>query len=119
MSTEEKKKRKIFDFSLLRRVFKYAAPYKSRLYFSIALSILLACGFVALAGVGGWYYWTGVEIQGENDARTILVDKAKETIGLGQTPATQAAKSNQPLDREKAFDALGVSERRRVWRMEA
>ena len=45
-----------------------------------ALSILLACGFVALAGVGGWYYWTGVEIQGENDARAILADKAQEQI---------------------------------------
>lgn len=38
-----------------------------------------------------------------------LVDKAKETVGLAQTPVTQAAKSDQPLDREKAFDALGVS----------
>ena len=45
-----------------------------------ALSILLACGFVALAGVGGWYYWTGVEIRGENDARAVLPDKAKEQI---------------------------------------
>ena len=45
-----------------------------------ALSILLACGFVALAGAGGWYYWSGVEIQGENDARAVLVDKAKEQI---------------------------------------
>ena len=40
--TEEIKKRKIFDFSLLRRVFGYAAPYKKRVYISIALSILLA-----------------------------------------------------------------------------
>ena len=39
---EEIKKKKIFDFSLLRRVFHYAAPYKSRLYTSVALSILLA-----------------------------------------------------------------------------
>jgi xanthine dehydrogenase YagR molybdenum-binding subunit len=38
-----------------------------------------------------------------------LVDKAKETVGVGQTPVTQAAKSDHPLDREKAFDALGVS----------
>jgi xanthine dehydrogenase YagR molybdenum-binding subunit len=37
------------------------------------------------------------------------IDKAKETVGLGQTPVTEAAKSGQPLDREKAFDALGVS----------
>ena len=41
MSAESKKK-KIFDFSLLRRVFHYAAPYKSRLYLSVFLSILLA-----------------------------------------------------------------------------
>lgn len=39
---EEIKKKKIFDFSLLRRVFRYAAPYKNRVYLSIALSILLA-----------------------------------------------------------------------------
>jgi ATP-binding cassette subfamily B multidrug efflux pump len=38
----EKKKKKIFDFSLLKRVFHYAAPYKSRIYISVALSILLA-----------------------------------------------------------------------------
>ena len=39
---EEVKKKKIFEFSLLGRVFRYAAPYKSRLYGSVALSILLA-----------------------------------------------------------------------------
>ena len=38
-----------------------------------------------------------------------LIDKAKETVGLGQTPVTQAAKSDRPFDREGAFDALGVS----------
>ena len=38
-----------------------------------------------------------------------LVDKAKETVGIGQTPSTQAAKSDRPLDIEKAFDALGAS----------
>ncbi|WP_375305391.1 xanthine dehydrogenase family protein molybdopterin-binding subunit [Bradyrhizobium sp. A11] len=37
-----------------------------------------------------------------------LTDKARETVGIGQTPATQAAKGDQPLDLEKAFDALGV-----------
>jgi ATP-binding cassette subfamily B multidrug efflux pump len=39
---EEIKRKKIFDFSLLRRVFHYAAPYKSRLYWSVFLAILLA-----------------------------------------------------------------------------
>jgi xanthine dehydrogenase YagR molybdenum-binding subunit len=38
-----------------------------------------------------------------------LIDKAKETVGLGQTPVTQAAKSDRTLDLEQAFDALGVS----------
>src|SRR3954463_8520471 len=38
-----------------------------------------------------------------------LVEKAKETVGLGETPVTQAAKSDEPLELEKAFDALGVS----------
>ena len=39
---EEKKKKRIFEFSLLRRVFHYAAPYKGRLYWSVFLAILLA-----------------------------------------------------------------------------
>jgi ATP-binding cassette subfamily B multidrug efflux pump len=34
--------KKIFDFSLLRRVFHYAAPYKRQFYVSIFLSLLLA-----------------------------------------------------------------------------
>jgi xanthine dehydrogenase YagR molybdenum-binding subunit len=38
-----------------------------------------------------------------------LVDRAKETVGMGQTPVTQAANSDRPLDLERAFDALGVS----------
>ena len=38
-----------------------------------------------------------------------LVDKAKETVGVGQTPSSRAAKSDRPLDLEQAFDALGVS----------
>jgi xanthine dehydrogenase YagR molybdenum-binding subunit len=38
-----------------------------------------------------------------------LAEKAKETVGLGQTPVTQAGKSDRPLNLEQAFDALGVS----------
>jgi xanthine dehydrogenase YagR molybdenum-binding subunit len=38
-----------------------------------------------------------------------MADKTKETVGLGRTPATEAARSNRPFDREKAFEALGVS----------
>src|ERR1700760_1771443 len=32
-----------------------------------------------------------------------LVDRTKETVGMGSTPVTEAAKSDQPFDREKAF----------------
>jgi Mce-associated membrane protein len=45
-----------------------------------ALAVVLGIGFVALAAAGGWYYWTGVEIQGEKDTRAVLADKAKEQI---------------------------------------
>jgi len=34
--------RKIFDFGLLRRVLKYAGPYKKRFYWSVFLAVLLA-----------------------------------------------------------------------------
>lgn len=34
--------KKIFNFSLLRRVFHYAAPYKKKFYLSLTLAILLA-----------------------------------------------------------------------------
>jgi Mce-associated membrane protein len=45
-----------------------------------ALSILLALGFVALAGVGGWFYWSRVESQGEQATRADLVPLAKQQI---------------------------------------
>ncbi len=35
-------KKSFFDFALLKRVFRYAAPYKSKFYISIVLAILLA-----------------------------------------------------------------------------
>lgn len=42
MSDSKKAKRKIFNFSLLRRVFHFAAPYKNKFYGSLALAIVLA-----------------------------------------------------------------------------
>jgi ATP-binding cassette subfamily B protein len=39
---EKTRSRKLFNFSLLRRVFHYAAPYKKQLYASVALAVLLA-----------------------------------------------------------------------------
>lgn len=40
MSNSENKK--IFNIQLLRRVFQYASPYKSRFYLSVALALILA-----------------------------------------------------------------------------
>jgi ATP-binding cassette, subfamily B, multidrug efflux pump len=37
-----KPKKTFFDFSLLRRVFKYAGPYKKKFYLSVVLAIVLA-----------------------------------------------------------------------------
>ncbi len=34
--------KKIFDFSLLRRVFHFASPYKKRFYYSLFLAVFLA-----------------------------------------------------------------------------
>ncbi|HQW83339.1 MAG TPA: ABC transporter ATP-binding protein [Ferruginibacter sp.] len=42
MIATDKAKRKIFDFSLLRRVFHFAAPYKKKFYGSLMLAVLLA-----------------------------------------------------------------------------
>src|SRR3954462_13631322 len=35
-------KKKIFNFSLLRRVFTFTAPYRGRLYLSMIMSVVLA-----------------------------------------------------------------------------
>lgn len=35
-------KKQVFDFALLRRVFRYAAPYKKKFYLSIVLAVVLA-----------------------------------------------------------------------------
>lgn len=42
--------KKIFDFGLLRRVFRYASPYKRRFYISVVLAIVLA----AISPVRPW-----------------------------------------------------------------
>ncbi len=45
-----------------------------------ALSVLIAVGFVALAGIGGWLYWNRVEINGEQAARAELAPLAAQQI---------------------------------------
>jgi Mce-associated membrane protein len=45
-----------------------------------AFAMLLAVGFVALAGVGGWLYWNRVKIRGEQATRAELVPLAAKQI---------------------------------------
>lgn len=42
MNEQSKAKKRIFNFSLLRRVFHFAAPYKNKFYGSLVLAVLLA-----------------------------------------------------------------------------
>jgi len=39
---EKKQRKKFIDLGILKKVFAFAAPYKKKLYISIALSIILA-----------------------------------------------------------------------------
>jgi xanthine dehydrogenase YagR molybdenum-binding subunit len=43
------------------------------------------------------------------DPKESLIDKVKGTVGLGETANQTTAKSKVPVNREKAFDALGAS----------
>ena len=40
--TEKAGAKKIFNFSLLRRIFQFAAPYKNKFYSSLLLAVVLA-----------------------------------------------------------------------------
>lgn len=40
--SDQQPKKKIFDFALLKRVFRFAAPYKRKFYTSLSLSVVLA-----------------------------------------------------------------------------
>lgn len=44
------------------------------------VTVLLAMGFVALAGVGGWLYWNRVELRGEQTTRDELTPLAAKQI---------------------------------------
>ena len=44
------------------------------------VTILLAVGFVVLAGVGGWLYWNRVELRGEQVTRDELAPLAAQQI---------------------------------------
>ncbi|GAC1592662.1 MAG: ABC transporter ATP-binding protein [Chitinophagaceae bacterium] len=39
---DQQPRKKIFDFALLKRVFRFAAPYKKKFYLSLSLSVILA-----------------------------------------------------------------------------
>ena len=39
---DQQPRKKIFDFALLKRVFRFAGPYKNKFYTSLSLAVLLA-----------------------------------------------------------------------------
>jgi Mce-associated membrane protein len=45
-----------------------------------ALTVLLAVGFVGLAGLGGWFYWHRVQLDGEQTAREVLGPLAAQQV---------------------------------------
>ena len=45
-----------------------------------SLTVLLAVGFIGLAGVGGWLYWNHVELRGEQTARAQVAPLAAQQI---------------------------------------
>ena len=45
-----------------------------------SLAVLLAVGFVGLAGAAGWLYWNHVELSGEQTARAEVAPLAAEQI---------------------------------------
>ncbi len=62
--------KKLFDFSLLRRVLSFAAPYKKQFYVSIALTVLLA----AIAPVRPWLIQVTVDKYIANNLVRMVID---------------------------------------------
>ena len=71
-------KKGFFDFALLRRVFKYAGPYKKKFYLSVALAILLAI----LTPIRPMLIQVTVNKYIANSATAMLVNITLTQIGL-------------------------------------
>lgn len=70
------KGKKIFDFSLLRRVFHFAKPYKNKFYASIALAIFLA----AISPVRPWLIQVTITKGLQQDANIWFLHGAANVI---------------------------------------
>jgi ATP-binding cassette subfamily B multidrug efflux pump len=67
-----------FDFALLRRVFRYAAPYKQKFYFSVVLAIVLA----VITPVRPLLIQRTVDIYITNELAAMLINITLIQIGL-------------------------------------
>jgi len=77
--SEQQARKKIFNFELLRRVFRFAAPYKSKFYTSLALAILLA----VIAPIRPWLIQVTVNrgISGQVKAAPAWLNRIMDSIG--------------------------------------
>ncbi len=78
--SEPTKDKKIFDFFLLRRVFSFAAPHKSKFYWSIFLAIFLA----VIAPVRPWLIQITIN-KGFRDGAHIWIFKGPIQVIIGIT----------------------------------
>jgi ATP-binding cassette subfamily B protein len=76
--SEQPARKKIFNFELLRRVFRFAAPYKNKFYTSLALAILLA----VIAPIRPWLIQITVNrgISGQAKAAPAWLNKIMDSM---------------------------------------
>ncbi len=72
--------KRIFDFSLLRRVLQYAAPYKKRFYWSVILAIVLA----ALTPLRPWFIQLTINrgITGDTDSAPGIINRIFDWVRI-------------------------------------
>lgn len=79
LMSEQPARKKIFNFELLRRVFRFAAPYKGKFYTSLVLAIVLA----VIAPIRPWLIQVTVNrgISGQAKAAPAWLNKIMDSMG--------------------------------------
>src|SRR5882724_774173 len=77
--SEQQPRKKLFNFDLLRRVFRFAAPYKGKFYTSLVLAIVLA----VIAPIRPWLIQVTINrgVSGQAKAAPGCLNKIMDSIG--------------------------------------